>query len=334
MNAPRALALSAAIAAAALTFSPDADACSGPLGEVCRGTRVIAVPTNPPTIELRAAPSNADANGFVYATTPPTVTVTDKDGADVAIKLAADPRGGGRWTLTPSTPLVTGAKYVVKWETTCAETASPLQPQTTGEAEIEAVAPAPLPTALGTIKVTGPLKRAVRSSSCDGVRYEGDEVVAGVALTPDASFAPWNESIAVEMLFDGKPTPPNPRWAQTWTDANGWLRASCDSPDKTGITPGVHEISFTATVPGSITPLSAKTTVDFTCATAPTSLDPNNPGSGGGPVPENNDTGCAVATTTTSSTPTSTLAAPGALLLLASVAFARSRGTSRRGRRS
>jgi MYXO-CTERM domain-containing protein len=333
MNARRALALSVAVALGVLTFSPDADACGGPLGYVCRGTTVVAVPTNPPTIELRAAASNVEATGLVslvHSTTPPTVSVTDKDGANVDVTVTAHPSGGGRWILTPTAPLVTGAQYKVKWETECDPASGAIQPQTTGEAEITAPAPASPPTALGTIAVKGPLKRPMAANSCDGVNYTGDEVVAEVTLTPDATFAPWKESVGWTMLFDGKPPPPNPSWEQTWSDSNGWLRASCASPDVTGITPAVHEISFTATVPGSATPLTAKTTVDFSCATAPTTLQPSTGATGGGPVPENNDTGCAVATSSTSST--SSLTTP-ALLLLSVVLAATSR-SSRRRRRS
>ena len=330
VRSPRVLAAAAA-AAFVLSFADDADACSGPLLYVCRGTTAIARPTDPPTLELRAAASGVGPNfTLLFSTAPPTVTVTDKDGANVDVGVAAHPEGSGRWILTPSSPLVVGATYKVAWQTSC-ETEGASAPETTGEAEVTALAPAAPPSALGTITVKGPVKRSFVRSSCDNVNYSGDEVVAQIELTPDASFAPWRDSVGFTMLFDGKPPPPNPRWSSTWSDSFGWLRASCSSPDATGITPAVHEITFTATVPGSATPLTATATIDFSCANAPTSLGGSSGGSSGSPSDPTtpSESSCSMATPSTSS-----LTAPALLLLASSLAFARSRGRSRSGRRS
>lgn len=329
MKSVRSLAASVAFGIGLFAFAPDADACSGPLFYLCRGTTVVAVPSDPPTLELRMAPSNADGFSLTHSTTAPTVTVTDKDGAPIDVTVTAHASGNGRWILTPATPLIAKATYKVKWEAQC-ESSSATSPETKLEADVEAVAPAPPPTALGTLKVQGPTKRTFALNSCDRVQYSGDEVIAKIDLDADPSFAPWRSVIGVTMTMDGKALPPNPPWEQTWSDGFGFMRASCESPDATGITPTVHTFTFSATPPGGGTPLTAETTVDFTCATAPASSsgivgggEGSTSGGGGGPVPESSDSGC-----TTASAPAGASWLPVLLLAMLGLASARKRDRS------
>jgi hypothetical protein len=256
--------LAVGTAVAFVVTSRDAHACTGPLSRLCRGTKVLAAPTDPPWLVFTNPPESIGPNfTLVPSTKTPQVTLTDMGGAIVDVTVSADPQLNGSYVLTPATTLAAGATYVVKWEPACEPASFPDPTQT--EVTIPSI-PA-TPTVLGELLASPPVQRVFGRTSCDAVGTEGDEVIAEVALLHDPSFYPWSDLAKIEVLVDGSPLVNDVRWSARAVGGDGrYLRAFCDPASSSGITPAPHTVSFRATLPGGMEPLfSREMTIDFSC---------------------------------------------------------------------
>ena len=212
------------------------------------------VPANLPAIVWRPVRNSTNA-------APDAARVSLTTAAGVAVPLTGTVLASGDWVFTIDEPLLEGTSYVLRDLNTCVDQLGPT-------AAFRAVAPAPLPTALGSVAAQahqlGQLEVGTRSGSCS-VMVDADQV--GVELALPAATVPWRDVLLYETLVDGRSWQPIRSLRQSLPAGESWsgrgtdrVYATCGIPDGdgfTGVAEGTHEVTMQATLAGTSLVLSA-----------------------------------------------------------------------------
>jgi uncharacterized protein (TIGR03382 family) len=262
----------APLALLALASAPrPASACSPPQcwpGYFTPGD-AATVPANLPAIYWRPVQSGVqnvppDPSMIVLATTADPQT---------ALPFTATALPNGDYLLVPDAPLVAGTDYTIIDHTACGAT-----PDAGPHVTFHAGAEAPLPASLGTLAIVehqeDTFSVATARGSCSS-EVLGDQ--ARVELTPSDDALAWKDALHYQTLVDGQPWGASASLNATSAPGSSWVGIAvdrlyhvCSTDDDTigsGLATGAHEVSMTATLPGSSVAIdAAAVAVDLECS--------------------------------------------------------------------
>jgi uncharacterized protein (TIGR03382 family) len=227
------------------------------------------VPANLPGIYWRPLQSNVESS----PPDPSMVVLATTADPQTALPFTATQLSNGDYLLVPDAPLVEGTDYTIVEHKPCGTT-----PDAGPHVTFHVVAAAPLPTSLGTLAVvehqedTFSVGTAIGSCSSEVLADE-----AQVALTPSDDALPWKAALHYQTLVDGEvwgawdnlnsSYAPGSSWAGLAVDRVYHVCSTDDDSIGRGIATGTHQVSMTATLPGSTVAIDAPAVpVDFECS--------------------------------------------------------------------
>ena len=239
------------------------------------------VPANLPAIYWRPVSSGVQD-------TPPDpsmVVLTTTADPQAALPFTATALSNGDYLLVPDAPLVAGTDYTIVDHTPCGAT-----PDAGPRVTFHAVATAPLPTSLGTLAIVEHQEETFSVGTARGSCTS--EVLADQArieLTPTDDALAWKDALHYQTLVDGQPWGAAASLDATYAPGSSWagvgidrLYHVCSTDDDTigsGLDAGTHQVSMTATLPGSTVAVdAAAVALDLECSGSGSGSGSNGPG--------------------------------------------------------